>query len=109
MKNQTYYVVIFGIAVFLLVFFPFYGINLRYQLSYTFRQIFETIGGISLTIGGLMVLVSILSLFTGGRSIRFHYLIVGVVLLWVGCWCTGAVVDLFGITIGNERASGGYH
>ncbi|MHA2339340.1 MAG: hypothetical protein ACXACX_18710 [Candidatus Hodarchaeales archaeon] len=63
----------------------------------------------SLTIGGVMVMVSILGLFTGGRSIRFHYLIVGVVLLWIGCWCTGTVLDLFGVTIGSERASGGYH
>jgi hypothetical protein len=122
MKKQTYYLIgsksrssrwiyytFFCIIVFILVFFPFYAINLRYQVGYIFGQIFDTLGWISLTLGGLLVMVSILGLFTGGRSFRFHYLIMGVVLLWIGCWSTGVVVDLFGITIGNERASGGYH
>ena len=123
MKKQTYYMVgsssggtsrwlyyvIFGIIVFALIFFPFYAVNLRYQLSYIFGQIFDTIGWISLSIGTLMMLISILGLFTGGRSIRFHYLIIGVVLLWIGSWCTGIIVEIFGITIGNETATGGYH
>ncbi|MHA2183095.1 MAG: hypothetical protein ACXAAH_16880 [Promethearchaeota archaeon] len=122
MKKQTYYLIgskrrssggiyfaFFCIVVFIVVFFPFYGMNLRYQIGFIFNQIFDTIGWISLTVGGLMVMISILGLFTGGRSMKFHYLIIGVVLLWIGCWCTGAVLDIFGVTIGSERASGGYH
>lgn len=122
MKKETYYLIgsgnrssrwiyltFFCIIVFVLVFFPFYAINLRYQLSYIFGQIFDTIGWIALYIGAIMTLISILSIFTGGRNIRFHYLIVGVILLWVGSWCTGIVIEIFGITIGNETATGGYH
>lgn len=123
MKKETYYLigsrtgksqrwiyfVFFCIIAFVLVFFPFYAINLRYQLSYIFGQIFDTIGWISMTIGGLLTMLGVFSILTGGRSLQFRYLILGIVLLWIGCWCTGAVVDLFGITIGNDRPSGGYH
>ena len=107
-SSRWIYITIFGIIVFVLIFFPFYAVNLRYQLSYIFGQIFDTIGWISLTIGGLLTVVSLLSLFTGGRSIRINWLIMGVVLLWIGCWCTGAVVELFGTTIGTDRPTGGY-
>ncbi len=122
MRKQTYYLIgsngktsrwiyltFFCILAFILVFFPFYAVNLRYQLGYIFRQIFDGIGWISLTLGSLLTAISILSLFTGGRSMRTSTLIVGIVLLWIGCWVTGSVFNLFGITIGNERASGGYH
>lgn len=121
MKKETYYLigskrssrgiyfVIFCILAFILIFFPFYAINLRYQIGYIFGQIFDTIGWISMTLGGLLLMIGILSIFTGGRSLQFRYLILGIVLLWVGCWCTGVVVDFLGITIGNEHASGGYH
>ena len=108
-SSRWIYITIFCIIVFVLIFFPFYAVNLRYQLSYIFGQIFDTIGWISLTIGGLLTVVSLLSLFTGGRSIRINWLIMGVVLLWIGCWCTGAVVELFGTTIGTDRPTGGYH
>ncbi|MCP6719396.1 MAG: hypothetical protein KJI71_04140 [Patescibacteria group bacterium] len=122
MKKQTYYLIgskggtsrwiyitFFCIIAFSLIFFPFYAVNLRYQLGYIFRQILDGIGWISLTLGSLLTAISILSLFTGGRSMRSSTLIIGIVLLWIGCWVTGSVFNLFGITIGNERASGGYH
>ncbi|MFW9894839.1 MAG: hypothetical protein ACFFD7_03460 [Candidatus Thorarchaeota archaeon] len=122
MKKEKYYLIgyqtkpsrwiyftFFFLIVFILVFFPFYGMNLRYQIGYILNRIFDMIGWASLFIGAIMVLISILGIFMGGRSLRIHYLIIGVVLLWVGCWCTGVVVDIFGLTIGNERASGGYH
>ena len=122
MKKQTYYLIgskggtsrwiyitFFCIIAFSLVFFPFYAVNLRYQIGYIFRQILDGIGWISLTLGSLLTALSILSLFTGGRSMRTSTLIVGIVLLWIGCWVTGSVFNLFGMTIGNERASGGYH
>ena len=122
MKKQSYYLIgskggtsrwiyitFFCIIAFSLIFFPFYAVNLRYQLGYIFRQILDGIGWISLTLGSLLTAISILSLFTGGRSMRSSTLIIGIVLLWIGCWVTGSVFNLFGITIGNERASGGYH
>lgn len=123
MKKETYYLigsssgrssrwiyfVFFCIIVFVVIFFPFYAINLRYQLSYIFGQIFDTIGWFSLYIGGIMTVISVLSIFTGGRSIRVHYLIIGIVLLWIGSWCTGIVINIFGIPIGNDQVTGGYH
>ena len=123
MKKETYYLigsksgrssrwiffVFFCILAFILVFFPFYAINLRYQIGYIFGQIFDTIGWISLTLGGFLTALGFLSMITGRSVLRIRLFIIGVVLLWVGCWCTGVVVDILGITIGNEHASGGYH
>jgi len=122
MKKETYYLIgsnsrnkrwiyftFFCILAFMLVFFPFYAVNLRYQVGYIFQQIFDGIGWISLTLGTFLTAISILSLFTGGRSMNTRTLIIGIVLLWIGCWVTGSVFNLFGITIGTERPTGGYH
>ena len=122
MKKQTYYLIggnsnnrrwiyftFFCIIAFMLVFFPFYAVNLRYQVGYIFQQIVDGIGWISLTLGSFLTAISVLSLFIGGRSMNTRTLITGIVLLWIGCWVTGSVFNLFGITIGNERPSGGYH
>ena len=108
-SRATMYI-FFGILTFILVFFPFYGINLRYQVGFVFSKIFDTIGMISLMVGGVMTLISFLSVFTG-RSVNTKYLIGGILLLWVGCWCTGAVLDLFGLSFGDSTSSGqgGYH
>jgi len=65
--------------------FPIFAINLRYQLSYSFGQIFDTINWIALDIGAIMTAISILGIFTSSRTLMFHYLVVGVALLWVGC------------------------
>ena len=120
MKKETYYLpgyqkksrsmtlVIVGIILFVGVIFPFFAVNLRYQVGYIFSQIFDSIGMLCLTLGGIFTLFSILSLFFQ-RSLNIRYFIMGIVFLWVGCWCTGSVIDFLGTTIGNEHTTGGYH
>ena len=121
MKKQTYYLpgyqkksrtmtyVIIGIIIFIGVIFPFFAVNLRYQVGYIFSQIFDSIGMLCLTLGGIFTLFSILSVFVQ-RSLSPRYFIMGIVLLWIGCLCTGTVIEFFGFTVGNERsAGGGYH
>lgn len=118
MKKGEYYVLdngtkwisylIFGIIAFLFVFFPFFAVNLRYQVGAVFVKIFDTIGGICITVGSAITLVCILSAFTG-RLLRFKYFIAGIVLLWVGSWCTGIPFELWGIPIGKEQTPPGYH
>jgi len=92
------------------VFFPFYGITLRYQVGSVFSKVFDSIGILCLLAGGLAVSFSVLGIFTG-RSINTKTFIIGIVLLWVGCWCTGVVLKLFGNTIGGSGVSEnpGYH
>ncbi|MHA2280709.1 MAG: hypothetical protein ACXAC5_07645 [Promethearchaeota archaeon] len=118
MKKEKYYIldngtkwisyVIFGIIAFLFIFFPFFAVNLRYQVGTVFIKIFDTIGTFCITVGSAITMVCILSAFTG-RILRFKYLITGIVLLWIGSWCTGIMFNLFGIPIGNDQTPPGYH
>ena len=108
-KSRGTAYVIAGIIIFVGIFFPFYGTNLRYQLGSIFSKVFDTIGMFCLTIGTFLTLINVLGIFVN-KSLNFRNVIIGIVLLWVGCWSSGIVTELFGITIGtNSRASGGYH
>ena len=100
----TFIVIIF----FIVIYFPFFAVNLRYQLGAVFSKIFDTFGVACLTIGSAMTAISILSLFIS-KSINTRWFILGIVLLWIGCWCTGSVLNIFGIIIGNETSNPGYH
>jgi len=97
-----------GIIIFTLIYVPFFAVNIRYQLGAAFLKIFDTIGWVCLTTGSALTIACLLSLFTG-RLLRFKYFIVGITLLWVGCWCTGNVLTILGITLGNETSNTGYH
>lgn len=108
-KSKTLVYLIFGIIVFLLVFFPLYGFSLKFQLGIYLRKIFDIIGVLCLTFGGFLLILCIASLFLG-RSARTRTFIVAVVLIWVGCWMSGIAVELFGFTLGNKEAgTGGYN
>ncbi|KKL81166.1 hypothetical protein LCGC14_1997490 [marine sediment metagenome] len=119
MKNEKYYrissdsrsripYVLFGIVAFLLVGFPFFAVNMRFQLGAIFLKIFDTIGTFCLTIGGAITAISVLSIFA--RSpIRMRTFMIGIALLWIGSWCTGAVINLFGTAIGQQQPPSGYH
>ncbi len=98
--------IIFGIAIFILIFFPFYGFTLRFHLGYITNKIFDTIGRFSLIGGVFLITLCIISLILG-KKIRVGWFIVAIVLLWVGCWCTGIVLDIWGFTIGNPQNTGG--
>ncbi|MHA1914461.1 MAG: hypothetical protein ACW986_03710 [Promethearchaeota archaeon] len=100
----------FGILIFIAIFFPFFELNFRYQLGRFFSKMFEMIGRVTLTIGSAITTVGIIGLFAGFRM-RARLFLVGVVLLWIGCWTTGTMVKLFGIPIGNAHTGGGsgYH
>ncbi|MHA2400977.1 MAG: hypothetical protein ACXADU_19080 [Promethearchaeota archaeon] len=100
----------FGILLFITIFFPFFELNFRYQLGRFFSKIFEVIGTVTFTIGGAITAVRVISLFFGFRM-RARLFLVGVVLLWIGCWTTGTMVKLFGMPIGNAQTGtgSGYH
>ncbi len=98
------------ILLFVFVFFPIFGLNWRYQISGVLSILIDGIGTFCMTIGGLFALVGFVGIFTRS-STWVRNVIVGVTLLWIGCWCTGAVVNFFGILIGEATSSGGsgYH
>ena len=102
--------IFFGILLFVFIFFPFLALNLRYQVGGVISIFFDGIGGFSLAIGGIYTMIGFVGIFTRSHNWTKH-IIIGVVLLWVGCWCTGAVIDFFGIIIGDSQNSGGggYH
>ncbi|NVM34425.1 MAG: hypothetical protein HWN81_02440 [Candidatus Lokiarchaeota archaeon] len=45
------------------------------------------------------------------RKIDKDWWVVAIVLLWFGCWCNGAVIEFFGVSIGDSASSGqsGYY
>jgi hypothetical protein len=108
-KSKTLYYVFLGIIVFIVIYFPFFAVNLRFQTGYMLSKILDYIGGICLTLGGLLTAFSVASLFLGSRSMRTKWFILGIVLLWAGCWCTGSVIEFFGISIGDASGTPGYH
>ena len=108
-KSKTILYFIFGIGIFLLVFFPLYGIMLRYQIGALLRRTIDIIGVCCLTFGTIIMIMCIVSLIAG-RSIRIGYFIAAIVMLWIGCWVSGIVVDVFGFTFGDKSAgTGGYN
>lgn len=98
--------VIFGIALFILIFFPFYGINLRYHLGYILNKLFDTIGRFSLIGGAFLIILCLISVFLE-RKIRLGWFIVAIVLLWVGSWTTGIIIEIWEFIIGNPQNTGG--
>lgn len=94
-SSNTIIIILFGLVVFIFLFFPFFGGELKYHLGSMFSKIIDIIGTLSFTIGGLFFIVGVIEIFAqSGKWIR--NIIVGVVLLWVGCWCSGTVIDILG-------------
>lgn len=103
------YWVLFAILLFVAVYVPFFGANIRYQTGAILRTIFNTIGTICLVGGGILLAFGIISIFLKGSS-GLAMLLAGVLILWIGSWLTGVpfLFDLFGSGT-NASESTGYH
>lgn len=98
--------IFFALLIFVFIFFPIFGLNWRFQIGGLLSAIIDGIGSLCLVIGGLLFLWGLVGIFArAGHWAR--NVIVGVALLWIGCWCTGAVINLFGTFIGDATSSGG--
>ncbi|MFW9969451.1 MAG: hypothetical protein ACFFDF_04565 [Candidatus Odinarchaeota archaeon] len=96
----------FALLIFIFVFFPIFGLNWRYEIGGVFSTLIDTVGSLCLTVGGLFTLIGFVGILT--RSTHWiRNVIIGVALLWIGCWCTGAVLNLLGVPIGDTTSSGG--
>jgi hypothetical protein len=101
--------IVIGILIFIFVYFPFFATNLRYMVGSSLSLIFDAIGSLCLVVGGLFFTIGIMQLFTRGYNWVGNILL-GVILLYIGCWLTGAVLNLMGFEFGNsDSSSGGYH
>ncbi len=100
--------IFYGIIAFLAIYMPFFGSDLRYQLGAIFDMAFNIIGWFCVFGGIIYILLGVLGLF--GRNILIGRIIIGALLLWVGCWMTGIAINFFGVDFGGSSASSkGYH
>ena len=97
---------IIGITIFIFVYFPFFATNLRYTVGSLLRKVFDTIGSVCIVAGVLYLSVALFELYSRGHNWTKKVL-VGVVLLYVGCWLTGIPFALSS-KIG-DGSSAGYH
>jgi len=110
-KSKGIIAVFFGILIFIIFFFPFYGLSLRYYIGYGLKKLFNGIGMLSLMGGTFLLILSAISLLLE-KKIRLGWFVVAIALFWVGSWCTGIIVEILGIPIGNTQGSGagsGFH
>ena len=115
-KKQTYIIPVenkkpminfyIGIVVVVGVLFPFVVLPLRYQIGEAFSTIIIGIGNFSLAIGGIFMAFGVVGILTKSRSWA-KYVITGTVLLWIGCWCTGAVIEFLGWSLSGPNTTGG--
>lgn len=107
-KKWTFYA-FFAIIVFVLLFFPFFAVSWRYKVGKSLSLIFDTIGMLCLMIGAFLTFLGVMGIFTKGYEWT-NKLIVGIILLYIGCWLTGTVLEFMGVEIGRSSSSdGGYH
>lgn len=80
-SSNWMYLVLFGIILFLMVYFPFFGSNLRYKFGVYFSLIFNTIGTLLIFLGIIAILYGVLSFIYRSPLRGFVYLMLGVILL----------------------------
>ena len=87
-KNHSkyFYVIFFGIIMFVILYFPFFGSSMRYEFGSFFSLIFSSIGKILVYMGTIFLLLGILSFFNMNPGKAFRFLILGVILLSFAAW-----------------------
>ena len=87
-KNHSkyFYVIFFGIIMFVVLYFPFFGSSMRYEYGRAFSLIFSSIGKILIFLGTIFLLLGILSFFNMNPVKAFRFLIMGVILLSFAAW-----------------------
>lgn len=100
--------IIFGILVFIAIYVPIFGNNLRYQAGTLIKAVFNSLGTISIFLGGVLIFFGILKLLLNKR-ISIGTLVFGVLLLWIGAFLTDTPFELFGFLLGGSKPPSGYH
>jgi len=108
-RSKKYVKIVFiGILAFIAVYFPLFGNNLRYQIGGMLDTLFNFIGIICLALGGINITIGFLGLVA--KKFYVGNVVIGALLLWIGCWLTGIVINIFGVIFGGSEVSNpGYH
>jgi len=104
-KKKSPINVYLGIIVIAGVLVPFVILPLRYKIGAALSTLINGIGNICITVGSFCFIYAIIGIFLK-RGSAMRPIIVGVVLLWIGAWCTGAAIDFFGIPISGPDTTG---
>ncbi len=112
-KTKFFYYIFFAIIVFICIYVPFFGMNLRYQTESFLRTAFEICGTWILTIGGIMVILGFIGIFVRMKG-WVAMLLFGGIMIWIGSWLMGAPFTAFDIFFsggsgGSNGGGGGYH
>jgi hypothetical protein len=108
-RSKNHFILVFiAILAFIAIFMPMFGTTLRYQASYLFQEIFNTIGSLTKLAGMVLIAFGFLSIFIGKR-IKVGAFLFGLILLWIGCFLTYTPFTLFGFNFGGSQPPIGYH
>ena len=105
-KNKSLINVYIGIGIIVVVLLPIVIMPLRYQIGEALSTIINGIGKFSLVIGSICIAFGVVGIFTRSRY-WVSSVIVGAILLWIGAWCTGTIIELFGFSISGPDNTGG--
>ena len=108
-KNHSKYVctVFFGIIMFILVYFPLFGSDMRYEFGQVFSLIFHSIGTILLFFGVICVLFGVLYFFFHNPAKGIGFLFFGIILIaFAGYFLSPGS---FGTASSGESVPKGYH
>ncbi len=106
-KTKLVFWVFFGILVFLGIYLPFFAPNLRYQTGAIFIKIFSTAGTIMVTLGVMLMIWGLFSLFCGRRGSGVKTMLLGFVLIYLGGYLVAPQV--MGAGSSGEQIPKGYH
>jgi len=84
--SKYFYVIFFGIIMFVVLYFPLFGSSMRYEYGRSFSLIFSSIGTILVYLGTIYILIGVLSFFNMNPGKGFRFLILGVILLSFAAW-----------------------
>jgi len=94
-----------GMVLFIVVFMPIYGTTLRYYIGTSFRLVFDYLGNIFQTVGGLiLMIVAAECIFF--RKISFSGMTIGFLLLYMGAFLTGGTLFFLGMVYQLTSAPG---
>jgi len=99
--------VFFGILAFIAVYVPFFGPNLRYQTGTMLAKIFTTAGTILVSLGVLMFVWGLFTLFCGSRTGGVKIMILGFLLAFIGGYLLNPA--LIGASGTGKDIPRGYH
>jgi hypothetical protein len=96
-----------GILLFVAIYVPFFGTDLRYQTRTVLKLTFNYLGTVCLIFGPLLIAYAVVKVILSKR-LSLGVLFFGVLLLWIGCFLTDTTYDFMGLLIGRKSPPQGY-